>query len=128
MLNFIAANETAAVLEVIKDPSNKVLECNFYTEHSLYFSIKGIPDISFFLVIPVGYPYERLEICQISNGTTVGVAKKSIFNITDTVLMIMMTVCIEFKKPIPSLALKLNFDLYLKWMFDLINFGALKSQ
>lgn len=53
MLNSIAASEITAVVDVVEDPSNEILECHFYTENSLYFSIKGIPDISFLLYIPV---------------------------------------------------------------------------
>ncbi|KAM3171766.1 hypothetical protein ACTXT7_015956 [Hymenolepis weldensis] len=107
MLNSIAAGEVAAVVDVIKDPSNEILECHLYTENSLYFSIKG-----------VGYPSERLEICQLSNGTTVGVVKQSILNIIDAVLMIMMIICIEFKKPMPNLANRYLLPVHLIAMIE----------
>ncbi|VDO16625.1 unnamed protein product [Rodentolepis nana] len=127
MIDSPASREIAAALDLIKDPSNEILECRYCTERCLYLSIKCEPELSFLLFIPVEYPSEKLKICQLSEGVTIGDIKKSIYNISDAVLMIMTVVCTEFKKPIPRLAVKQNPGLYLEWMFDLINIGAVKT-
>nr|CUU99256.1 hypothetical transcript [Hymenolepis microstoma] len=68
--------EIAAVLDVIKDPSNEILDCPYHTERCLYLSIKGMPEISFLLFIPIEYPLDKLKICQLNDFTTLGDIKK----------------------------------------------------
>ncbi|KAM3171765.1 hypothetical protein ACTXT7_015955, partial [Hymenolepis weldensis] len=112
MPNSVSKCEIALVLDVIRDPSNEILECHYCSENCLYLSVKERPEISFLLHIPIDYPVQELTICQLNNGITFGDVTQSPLNIIDVVLIIIAIVSNEFKKPMPNLATKLNPELY----------------
>lgn len=140
MPNSASKCEIALVLNVIRDPSNEILECHYCSENCLYLSVKGRPEISFLLHIPVSlyilnwlkvlqidYPVQELTICQLNKGIAFGDVIQSPLNIIDVVLMIIAIVSNEFKKPMPNLAAKLNPELYQQWLFDFNNIAHFKS-
>ncbi|VUZ39167.1 unnamed protein product [Hymenolepis diminuta] len=127
MPNSASKCEIVLVLDVVRDPSNEIVECHYYSENCLYLSVKGRPEISFLLHIPITYPVQELTICQLTNGIALGDVIKSPLNIIDTVLMIIAIVSNEFKKPMPNSAAKLNPELYQQWLFDFNNVAHFKS-
>nr|CDS30682.1 expressed protein [Hymenolepis microstoma] len=117
----VSNSEIALALNVIRDPTNDILDCQFYNETCLYLSVKGRSEIAFLVNIP------RLTICQLNNGVTFGEVTQSPLNIIDVVMMIMAIVSNEFRKPMPGVAVQLNPELYRKWLYDFNNVGPFRS-
>ncbi|VDO01912.1 unnamed protein product [Rodentolepis nana] len=127
MYSPVSNHEITRVLEVIKHSTNDILDCQVHKEIFLYLSVKDCSEISFLITIPVDYPFQRLTVCQLSNGAPFGEVVQTNLTIMDVVMLLMAFVCNEFRKPMPGVAVQLNPELYQKWLYDFNNEGPFRS-